>query len=107
MSKVTIDISTCVGCGLCEQSCPDVFEIQGDGVALVHNVKNHTRSVEQPAAHQPAHAPVRHGAHQRPKGDGYKPAHHQVYHQLRHAAALAMDRVQHYAEYGQNPDNYE
>ena len=33
MSKVTVDISTCVGCGLCEQSCPEVFEIQGDGVA--------------------------------------------------------------------------
>lgn len=35
MSKVTVDISTCVGCGLCEQSCPDVFQIQGDGVAHV------------------------------------------------------------------------
>lgn len=33
MSKVTVDASTCVGCGLCEQSCPEVFEIQGDGVA--------------------------------------------------------------------------
>lgn len=35
MSKVSIDISTCVGCGLCEQSCPEVFEIQGDGVAHI------------------------------------------------------------------------
>ncbi len=35
MSKVTIDVSTCVGCGLCEQSCPEVFEVQGDGVAHV------------------------------------------------------------------------
>jgi ferredoxin len=35
MSKVTIDISTCVGCGLCEQTCPEVFEVQGDGVAHV------------------------------------------------------------------------
>ncbi len=46
MAKVSIDNSTCVGCGLCEQSCPEVFEIQGDGVAHVkaqscttHNVK--------------------------------------------------------------------
>ncbi|MFH1191026.1 MAG: ferredoxin [Candidatus Omnitrophota bacterium] len=35
MPKVTVDVSTCVGCGLCEQLCADVFEIQGDGVAHV------------------------------------------------------------------------
>ncbi len=46
MSKVSVDSSACVGCGLCEQSCPEVFEIQGDGVAHVksdnckgHNIK--------------------------------------------------------------------
>ncbi|MDD5292521.1 MAG: ferredoxin [Candidatus Omnitrophica bacterium] len=37
MAKVTIDESTCVGCGLCEQNCPNVFEIQGDGLAHVKN----------------------------------------------------------------------
>jgi len=35
MSKVMVDASTCVGCGLCEQSCPDVFQVEGDGVAHV------------------------------------------------------------------------
>lgn len=35
MAKVTVDVSTCVGCGLCEQLCPDVFQVQGDGVAHV------------------------------------------------------------------------
>lgn len=35
MAKVSIDNSTCVGCGLCEQSCPEVFQVQGDGVACV------------------------------------------------------------------------
>jgi len=35
MAKVTLDTSTCVGCGLCEQSCPEVFEVQGDGIAHV------------------------------------------------------------------------
>jgi len=35
MAKVTVDASTCVGCGLCEQSCPEVFEVQGDGIAHV------------------------------------------------------------------------
>ena len=35
MPRVTVDVSTCVGCGLCEQSCPEVFEVQGDGIAHV------------------------------------------------------------------------
>ena len=35
MAKVTVDVSTCVGCGLCEQSCPDVFKVEGDGIAHV------------------------------------------------------------------------
>jgi len=35
MAKVTVDASTCVGCGLCEQPCPADFEVQGDGVAHV------------------------------------------------------------------------
>ena len=46
MSKVTVDVATCVGCGLCEQSCPEVFIIEGDGIAHVkahsctlHNLK--------------------------------------------------------------------
>lgn len=35
MSKVTVDVSTCVGCGLCEQNCPEVFEMKDDGIAHV------------------------------------------------------------------------
>ncbi|MDD5006216.1 MAG: ferredoxin [Candidatus Omnitrophica bacterium] len=35
MVKVTVDESTCVGCGLCEQNCPNVFEVQSDGIAHV------------------------------------------------------------------------
>jgi len=35
MAKVSIDASVCVGCGLCEQACPEVFKIEGDGVAHV------------------------------------------------------------------------
>ncbi len=43
MAKVTVDVSTCVGCGLCEQSCPEVFEVQGDGIAHVkaHSCPTH------------------------------------------------------------------
>ena len=46
MGKVSVDVATCVGCGLCEQSCPEVFEVQGDGIAHIkaqscslHNLK--------------------------------------------------------------------
>jgi ferredoxin len=35
MAKVTVDAGTCVGCGLCEQVCPEVFKIESDGVAHV------------------------------------------------------------------------
>ena len=35
MAKVTVDASACVGCGLCEQNCPDVFEMKDDGIAHV------------------------------------------------------------------------
>ena len=35
MAKVKMDESACVGCGLCVNACPDVFELTGDGVAKV------------------------------------------------------------------------
>lgn len=33
--KVTVDASTCVGCGLCEQACPEVFKMGDDNIAAV------------------------------------------------------------------------
>lgn len=33
--KVTIDEDLCTGCGLCETICPDVFELNDDGIAEV------------------------------------------------------------------------
>ena len=35
MAKVVVDAATCVGCGLCEQNCPEVFEMKDDGIAHV------------------------------------------------------------------------
>ena len=34
--KVSIDKSGCIGCGLCEGSCPAVFRVADDGLAEVH-----------------------------------------------------------------------
>lgn len=33
--KATIDRNECVGCGLCESTCPNVFEMGDDSVAVV------------------------------------------------------------------------
>jgi ferredoxin len=35
MAKVTVDESLCTGCGLCADSCPNVFELGDDGLAKV------------------------------------------------------------------------
>jgi len=32
--KVTVDKDLCTGCGICEDTCPEVFEIK-DGVSTV------------------------------------------------------------------------
>jgi ferredoxin len=28
--KVKVDAETCIGCGLCVNTCPDIFELEGD-----------------------------------------------------------------------------
>ncbi|PKL42294.1 MAG: ferredoxin [Candidatus Riflebacteria bacterium HGW-Riflebacteria-1] len=28
--KAKVDVDTCIGCGLCEQICPDVFKMEED-----------------------------------------------------------------------------
>ena len=35
--KVTIDHSLCIGDGICEEICPEVFELRDDGLAYVIN----------------------------------------------------------------------
>lgn len=35
MAKITIDEGACVGCGLCVNNCPDCFEMNDSGIAIV------------------------------------------------------------------------
>jgi ferredoxin len=36
MTRVEVDRERCVGSGACEALAPDVFEVDGDGILVVH-----------------------------------------------------------------------
>jgi ferredoxin len=44
MTRVAVDRDLCVGSGACEALAPDVFEVDDDGVLVVHR--------EEPAAEE-------------------------------------------------------
>ena len=56
MAKVTVDAATCVGCGLCEQSCPEVFKVEGDGIAHVKAQACATHNLSEVAEMCPVNA---------------------------------------------------
>ena len=56
MAKVIIDEAACVGCGLCEQNCPEVFEIHGDGIAHVKAHVCEQHNLEEVAQQCPVQA---------------------------------------------------
>ena len=33
--KVIVDPDLCIGCNVCEDACPEVFEVREDGIAYV------------------------------------------------------------------------
>lgn len=39
MSRVEVDRERCVGSGACEALAPDVFEVDDDGVLVVHRAQ--------------------------------------------------------------------
>lgn len=48
MAKVTIDTEKCIGCGLCEQACPEVFEIDDyDGYIAKIKIQEYSQYGEQ------------------------------------------------------------
>ncbi|MDZ4177693.1 MAG: ferredoxin [Coriobacteriia bacterium] len=35
--KPTVDRDLCIGCGTCEETCPEVFRLGDDGISMVIN----------------------------------------------------------------------
>lgn len=33
--KANVDIELCIGCGLCEENCPEVFKLDDNGISQV------------------------------------------------------------------------
>jgi len=56
MAKITIDASTCVGCGLCVNACPDCFEMNDAGIAKVKADACSTCDVNEVASQCPVNA---------------------------------------------------
>lgn len=50
--KAIVDQDTCTGCGLCPETCPEVFELNDDGIAFakVDSIPNEVADRAQEAA---------------------------------------------------------
>lgn len=55
--KAKLDRSGCISCGLCAETCPEVFEMADDGIAEVHQ-ENVPEEVEDRAIEAQDGCPV-------------------------------------------------
>ena len=54
--NVSIDESLCTGCGLCADSCPEVFEVNDDNMAKIKSSECASHDLNQVAADCPVEA---------------------------------------------------
>jgi ferredoxin len=58
MAKVTLDKDTCIGCGVCESLCGEVFKMADDGKAEVIAPETDSSCAEDAASSCPVNAIV-------------------------------------------------
>ncbi|NQU95228.1 MAG: ferredoxin [Candidatus Omnitrophica bacterium] len=56
MAKITIDVTTCTGCGLCSSLCPEVFEIDDKNIAKVKGDSCQGQDINDVASQCPVEA---------------------------------------------------
>jgi len=56
MAKVIVDENACIGCGLCVNLCPDVFEMNDSGVAKVKGSECSGANLHEVASQCPVNA---------------------------------------------------
>ncbi len=56
MAKITIDESTCTGCGLCVSLCPEAFEIDDKNIAKVKGDSCQGQNISDVASQCPVEA---------------------------------------------------
>ena len=56
MAKVTVDTELCTGCGLCENSCPEVFKVKDDNIAHVVSESCSEHDLKEVATNCPVEA---------------------------------------------------
>ena len=37
--RANVDEDTCIGCGLCPEICPEIFEMEDDGLAVAQDIE--------------------------------------------------------------------
>ena len=56
MAKVSVDKDTCIGCGVCESLCPDVFKMNDENKAEVLEAETDASCAEDAASSCPVNA---------------------------------------------------